>query len=324
MPRSTRSRRSSARCSTSRGSTPARCGRTSSASASTSCCVSSRSSSPAGARKGPRADVHALLARDPLRPPPAAAAAAEPRLQRDQVHAEGPRAGRLPAARRKLRIDVFDTGLGIPGSKKRVIFREFQRLDEGAKVARGLGLGLSIVERIARVLDHKVDLRSMPRRGSRFSVEVPVSSEAPRAGAARGRGRRPRTTRRHRTVLCIDNEPKVLDGMETLLGGWGCRVLKAPDLASAVAAVADAQAAPQRAAGRLPPRPRQRPRSDRRTAPPLRRRPAGDPDHRRPLAARCATRRSARDVQVLSKPLKPAALRALMAQWRVQRVAAAE
>ena len=44
-----------------------------------------------------------------------------------------------------LRIDVYDTGLGIPASKKRVIFREFHRLDEGAKVARGLGLGLSIV-----------------------------------------------------------------------------------------------------------------------------------------------------------------------------------
>ena len=58
-----------------------------------------------------------------------------------------------------LRIDVYDTGLGIPASKKQVIFREFHRLDEGAKVARGLGLGLSIVERIGRVLDHKIDLR---------------------------------------------------------------------------------------------------------------------------------------------------------------------
>ena len=45
-------------------------------------------------------------------------------------------------------------------------------------------------------------------------------------------------------MLCIDNEPKVLDGMETLLGGWGCQVLKAPDLATAIAAVAEAQAAP--------------------------------------------------------------------------------
>ena len=76
----------------------------------------------------------------------------------------------------KLRIDVYDTGLGIPQGKKRVIFHEFQRLDEGARVARGLGLGLSIVERIERVLSHKLDVRSQAGRGSRFSVEVPLSS----------------------------------------------------------------------------------------------------------------------------------------------------
>ena len=45
-------------------------------------------------------------------------------------------------------------------------------------------------------------------------------------------------------MLCIDNEPKVLDGMDALLGGWGCRVLKAPDLATAIAAIAESQAAP--------------------------------------------------------------------------------
>ena len=70
-----------------------------------------------------------------------------------------------------LRIDVFDTGIGIPSSKKRAVFQEFHRLDQGAKVARGLGLGLSIVERIARVLNHKLSLLSVSERGSQFSVE---------------------------------------------------------------------------------------------------------------------------------------------------------
>ena len=73
-----------------------------------------------------------------------------------------------------LRIDVYDTGLGIPCGKKQAIFKEFHRLDEGAKVARGLGLGLSIVERIARVLDHKIAVTSAVGRGSQFSVEVPL------------------------------------------------------------------------------------------------------------------------------------------------------
>ena len=81
---------------------------------------------------------------------------------------------------KRLRIDVYDTGIGIPASKKRVIFREFHRLDQGAKVARGLGLGLSIVERIARVLDHRLELKSALGRGSHFSVEVPVAPAVPK------------------------------------------------------------------------------------------------------------------------------------------------
>ena len=218
---------------------------------------------------------------------------------------------------------MFDTGLGIPASKKRVVFREFQRLDEGAKVARGLGLGLSIVERIARVLDHKVDLRSTPRRGSRFSVEVPVSgaalAQAPREAAPVDRGQLLGIT-----VLCIDNEPKVLDGMETLLGGWGCQVLKAPDLASAIAAID--RGARSRRTGLLVDYHLDRGNGIDAIAE-LRRRFGADLPAILITADRSPHVRDearARDVQVLSKPLKPAALRALMAQWRVQRVAAAE
>jgi len=221
-----------------------------------------------------------------------------------------------------LRIDVYDTGLGIPSSKRRVIFREFQRLDEGAKVARGLGLGLSIVERIGRVLDHKVELRSAPRRGSRFSVTMPMSSaapaQAPREVAAPNRGQLSGIT-----VLCIDNEPKVLDGMETLLGGWGCQVLKAPDLATAIAAMAGAAATPH---GLLVDY-----HLDRGTGlgaiAELRKRFRADLPAILITADRSPHVRDearAQDVQLLNKPLKPAALRALMAQWRAQRIAAAE
>ncbi|MGC1668060.1 MAG: PAS-domain containing protein, partial [Pseudolabrys sp.] len=78
-----------------------------------------------------------------------------------------------------LRIDVYDTGVGIPQSKWRDIFVEFRRLDQGARIARGLGLGLSIVERVARVLDSKIELKSETDRGSHFAVTVPRSNEAP-------------------------------------------------------------------------------------------------------------------------------------------------
>src|SRR4051794_16172755 len=222
-----------------------------------------------------------------------------------------------------LRIDVYDTGLGIPSSKKKVIFREFHRLDEGAKVARGLGLGLSIVQRIGRVLDHRIDLVSAPGRGSRFSVEVPLSSAAPsiqtpREFAAVDRGRLIGTT-----VVCIDNEPKVLDGMDALLGGWGCQVLKAPDLATAIDAIAVSQVAPN---GLLVDYHLDKGNGlDAIIA--LRRRFGAELPAILITADRSPHVRDAArelDVQVLSKPLKPAALRALMAQWRVLRVAAAE
>jgi len=237
-----------------------------------------------------------------------------------------PRGRVLVGCRRRggnLRIDVYDTGLGIPASKKKVIFREFHRLDEGAKVARGLGLGLSIVQRIGRVLDHRIDLLSVPGRGSRFSVEVALSSvvpsfQAPRELAAVDRGRLLGTS-----VLCIDNEPKVLDGMDALLGGWGCQVVKAPDLAIAIAAITESEVAPN---GLLVDYHLDR-GNGLDAIIELRRRfgaelPAILITADRSPHVRDAAR--AQDVQVLSKPLKPAALRALMAQWRVQRVAAAE
>jgi CheY-like chemotaxis protein/anti-sigma regulatory factor (Ser/Thr protein kinase) len=225
--------------------------------------------------------------------------------------------------RGRLRIDVYDTGLGIPESKRRLIFQEFQRLDEGAKVARGLGLGLSIVERIGRVLAHKIDLVSTPGRGSRFSVEVPLSSETPSTQQSREVPNLQRGQLAGTAVLCIDNEPKILDGMEVLLGGWGCRVLKAPDLATAIAAVSEAQIAPD---GLLVDYHLDRGDGIEAIVA-LRARFGADLPAILITADRSPRVRDAArelDVQVLNKPIKPAALRALMAQWRIQRVAAAE
>ena len=220
----------------------------------------------------------------------------------------------------RLRIDVHDTGVGIPQSKKRAIFREFQRLDHGARIARGLGLGLSIVERIARVLDHKIEVQSTVGRGSRFSVEVPQAPALPRGMPARPPARVDPGQLADMAVLCIDNEPKILDGMQALLGGWGCRVLAAADLRTAQTALAEANARPngllvdyhlgagngidaivqlRQQLGDLP--------AILITA---------------DLSPQVRADARARDIQVLNKPVKPAALRALLAQWRVQRVAA--
>jgi signal transduction histidine kinase/CheY-like chemotaxis protein len=222
----------------------------------------------------------------------------------------------------KLRLDVYDTGLGIPKSKRRAIFEEFHRLDQGAKVARGLGLGLSIVERIARVLHHPVDLQSKTGRGSRFSVTVPLAPALPL-----DKKEKPQRVEMNQladlVVLCIDNEPKILDGMATLLGGWGCDVLKAADLKAALSVVSDATTPPS---GLLVDYHLDSGNGIEAIAA-LRWRFGAELPAILITADRSpAVREEARtrDIQVLPKPLKPAALRALMAQWRVSRMAAAE
>jgi Na+/proline symporter/signal transduction histidine kinase len=223
----------------------------------------------------------------------------------------------------RLRVDVHDTGIGIPHSKKRMIFQEFQRLDQGAKVARGLGLGLSIVERIARVLDHRITVTSIVGRGSRFSVDVPSTAAAPVTSHPRVVRKGGRVPLSNITVMCIDNDFAILDGMETLLSGWGCRVLKASDLAAAITIVASAKLSPD---GLLVDYHLDDGNGIAAIAE-LRRRFGAELSAILITADRSPHVREdarANGIQILNKPLKPAALRALLTQWRVQRVAAAE
>jgi len=131
-----------------------------------------------------------------------------------------------------LRIEVWDTGLGIPADRQRAVFEEFQRLDQGARVARGLGLGLSIVERLGRVLGHPVGLNSRPGEGSVFFVTALVGTAAPESRDEHGAplpaaGSEPL---RGLKVLAIDNEPRVLEGMQSLMSRWGCAVVTAHGL----------------------------------------------------------------------------------------------
>jgi signal transduction histidine kinase len=138
-----------------------------------------------------------------------------------------------------VRIEVWDTGIGVPQDEQRRIFDEFLRLDPGARAARGLGLGLSIVERLGRVLAHPISLRSVPGAGSMFAVEAPLGARGP-ALAARSSGGEPVLKDEPLLglrVLAIDNEPRVLDGMRVLLQKWGCRVATADGLAGALASL---------------------------------------------------------------------------------------
>jgi signal transduction histidine kinase len=145
----------------------------------------------------------------------------------------------------RIRIQVRDTGPGIPASKHEIIFKEFQRLDSTAREARGLGLGLSIVDRIARLLDVPLGLSSSLGKGSTFWIDLPLAPPGTREvtnySSAAGHG----IGQMHGClVLCVENEPAVQSGMHALLTGWGCEVLMAASTAEAVAAISDPRRLP--------------------------------------------------------------------------------
>ena len=135
-----------------------------------------------------------------------------------------------------LKISVWDTGVGIAKAEETAIFQEFHRLDYAQRLDdKGLGLGLAICERIARMLGHKMTLHSREGHGSCFSVVVPLAGQReldnktkPKAGGGEA------SKLENLSVLCVDNERDILDGMEMLLERWGCTVLLAEDLQQAV------------------------------------------------------------------------------------------
>ncbi|SDK64463.1 hybrid sensor histidine kinase/response regulator [Microbulbifer yueqingensis] len=119
-------------------------------------------------------------------------------------------------------LEVWDTGSGIEPARQQDIFREFCRLG-GVEREHGYGLGLATVERLCRLLDSPISLSSVPGRGSVFRVRLPAASPAP---ATRSRPAIARTAgyELDLSVLCVDNEPAILEAMQALLGGWGCRL----------------------------------------------------------------------------------------------------
>jgi CheY-like chemotaxis protein/two-component sensor histidine kinase len=146
-----------------------------------------------------------------------------------------------------LRIEVRDNGPGIAPDKQAIIFDEFVRLqpeDEGRREERGLGLGLAIVDRIARMLDLPVALASTPGRGSTFSITVPRVAGVLTAPSAAPAPQPMPSIEAESFVICLDNEAQVREAMAALLGGWGCNVATAASQAEALDAVARA--------GRLP------------------------------------------------------------------------
>ncbi len=133
--------------------------------------------------------------------------------------------------RGELRIEVHDSGPGIPDSQQTAIFEEFRRGDNA--VGQGLGLGLAIADRIARLIDAPLRLRSRVGRGTVFALTLPAVA-VPREDAVPAASGGLEGLR----VLVVDNDPQALAALRAILDGWQCRVDAVGDGAQAEALLA--------------------------------------------------------------------------------------
>ncbi|AQS39540.1 multi-sensor hybrid histidine kinase [Shewanella psychrophila] len=132
-------------------------------------------------------------------------------------------------------IQIWDNGPGIPDDKQQAIFGEFERLDQTREIP-GLGLGLAISDRIAKLLDLKISLHSELGRGTCFAIQIPRIDKHKRrsniVSFPAGEGQTTKT-QFNIAVLVIDNDELMLKAISSQLTEWGCDVLSAKDEASA-------------------------------------------------------------------------------------------
>lgn len=130
----------------------------------------------------------------------------------------------------RWRLDVIDTGIGFNKDQQRLVFAEFSRLERGARMAQGLGLGLSIVQRLVTALQLTLEVDSVEGRGSRFSLYLPALRNVRVAGERELPVAEVEFGTLNLKVLCVDNEIAILEAMEGLLTHWGCDVRTALSL----------------------------------------------------------------------------------------------
>ncbi len=144
-----------------------------------------------------------------------------------------------------LRIEVWDSGAGIPDDQRQNIFAEFCRLAASETDHHaGLGLGLAIVDRLCRLLEHPIELKSMVGKGSCFAVTVSVAT-APARTVEVPDSREPRFDAfKDKLIVVIDDDAMVLGSTGGLLRRWGCRVVTAGSADAALAGLAEYDCAP--------------------------------------------------------------------------------
>lgn len=140
---------------------------------------------------------------------------------------------------RELEIQVIDTGVGIPRAQQRNVFQEFVQLSNPMHDrSKGLGLGLSIVRRIADVLGHEITVESIPGVGSKFAVRVPVAGDCTVETPPRD-AHDAEQALSGAFVVVVDDEEAILYGMEALLRAHGCHVVAGSSGSDVVAKLAE-------------------------------------------------------------------------------------
>ena len=144
-----------------------------------------------------------------------------------------------------VRIEVLDTGVGIPQDQQRYIYDEFYQIDVPTNRAReGYGLGLSIVRRLVTLLDLKLEVHSEVGKGSLFALSLPVGHAVAGATALERGQLAPRATRGAAHILLVEDDASVRDATRMLLKGEGYKVTAVASLAEALAQ-ASRDAAPE-------------------------------------------------------------------------------
>jgi CheY-like chemotaxis protein len=143
----------------------------------------------------------------------------------------------------KVRIEVWDSGIGIMGEEMPRIFEEHFQAPQHAQLG-GFGLGLAIVQRLGKILGHQIAARSTPGKGSVFSIEVPLSHEQAKAGVQPELPLDRSNALVSSTILIIEDEASVRDALEKWLSSEGVATISVANGHEALALITEKRVRP--------------------------------------------------------------------------------